>query len=104
MKKSIHKITDLSFTLSAVNSAKLTALGEVSTSGWTEGELGTDRVGDGILHLDFSAKPPSGIVQEVITPISAERIIQLGSQPQDITVHSTSNEMSLTLPGAGDPK
>lgn len=103
MKELIFRIVEVTYTLTSVNRATIVVLGEVSTSGWTEPEIGNPRVGDGILHLDFVAQRPTGIVLEVITPISAKYDQSLGNEPQDVTVHSRTNEMSVTLPAIGDP-
>jgi hypothetical protein len=104
MKQLIYKLTDLQYTLSGANRATLLAKGETSTPGWTEVELGNERIGDGILHLDFIGQPAEGIEPQVTAPVSAERDRLLGSQPQDITVHSATNELSVQLPAMGDPK
>ena len=103
MKQIIHRIIDVDFTVTSVNRATLRVRGEASTPGWTGEELSNDRVGDGILHLDLVAQPPPEIVPQVITAITVSRIMNLGSQPQDVTVHSATNEMSVTLPVGGDP-
>lgn len=103
MKQKVSKLTDLTFTLSSSNKALVTAAGEVPTLGWTDQELGNDRVGDGILHTDFLAQAPTGLPGSAISPISVERSFLLQGQPQDITVHSETNELSVTLPAMGDP-
>lgn len=102
MKQLVGELTNLTYRLSSVNRATLHAEGEVSTSGWTEPQLDRPRVGDGILHLDFVARPPGGNASQVITPISAEYAVPLALQRQEITVHAATNELSLRLPAAGD--
>jgi len=102
MKQLIWKLTNLTYSLSSVNRATLHAEGEVSTSGWTEPQLDRPRVADGILHLDFVARPLDGNTLQVIAPISAEHAVPLGPQPQEITVHAATNELSLRLPATGD--
>jgi hypothetical protein len=103
MKELIDNIRGLTFTLSSVNRAKLVANGEVTTGGWTGGELTNPRMGDGILHLDFVAQPPAGPSTDAIEEIDATYLQMLAGQPQDVTVHTTHNEMSVRLPAAGDP-
>ena len=88
MKQKVSKVTDLTFTLSSPNKALVTAAGEVPTLGWTNPELGNDRVGDGILHADFLAEAPTGGPATTISPISVPRSFPLGAQAQDVTVHS----------------
>ncbi len=102
MKQLIGKLTNLTYSLPSVNRATLHAEGEVSTSGWTEPQLDRPRIGDGILHLDFVARSPDGDTLQVITPISTEHAVPLGPQPQEITVHAATNELSLRLPATGD--
>jgi hypothetical protein len=104
MKEKIYNLTDVTFTLSSPNRATLSATGEASTPGWTELELGNQRIGDGTIHLDFLGAPPAGNVIQVLTPAAAQRTMLLGPQPQSVTVHSASNDMSIQLPAAGDPK
>jgi hypothetical protein len=104
MKELIYKLTGLTYELSSANRATLLAQGEASTPGWTELRLGNERVGDGILHLDFVGKPPDDIVTQVVTPVSTRHSLMLGPQPQDVTVHSATNELSVQLPAAGDHK
>jgi hypothetical protein len=104
MKQLIYKLTGLTYELSSTNRATLSAQGDAATPGWTDLELGNERVGDGILHFDFVGKPPDGIVTQVVTPVSTKHGVVLGSQPQDVTVHSATNELSVRLPAAGDPK
>ena len=102
MKQLIYKLTGLTYELSSTNRATLSAQGEVATSGWTDLELDNERVSDGILHFDLVGKPPDGIVTEIVTPASTKHNVMLGSQPQEITVHAVTNELSLRLPATGD--
>jgi hypothetical protein len=103
MKDKVSKLTDLNFSLTSANKALVKAKGEVSTLGWSDPELGNDRLGDGILHIDFLAQPPAGVPGQAISPIEAQRSFPLGPQAQEITVHSASNDTVITLPAAGDP-
>lgn len=102
-KKTINRIVSLSFTLTNVNRAKIAAVGEVTSGGWSAGELVNPRVGDGILHLDFVATPPSGPSDDALHPIEASYTQWLAAQPQEVTVHAERNEESITLPATGDP-
>jgi hypothetical protein len=99
----IDSIQDLTFTLTSVNWAKLTAKGEVTTGGWTGGELTNPRIGDGILHLDFVAQPPTGPATDAFEEIEATYLQLLAGQPQDVTVHAARNQMDIRLPAVGDP-
>lgn len=102
MQKLIRKLAEVTYKLASVNRVTLHAQGEVSTSGWTEPQLDRPRVGNCILHLDFVAGPPDGEALQAITPIGAEHALPLGPQPQEVTVHSATNELSVRLPAAGD--
>lgn len=102
-KEPVLEITGLEWTLGSTNKAILTAKGKVPTTGWTQPELVNPRIGDGILHLDFVALPPLGGSGNAITDIEAELSLPLGPQPQDVTVHTETNEMSIRLPAIGDP-
>jgi hypothetical protein len=102
-KQLISRVTELTYTLSSVNRATILATGEVTTGGWTEGELANPRIGDGILHLDFVAKPPEGPSTDALAKIEARYSQPLGGEPQDVTVHAARNEMSVRLPALGDP-
>ena len=99
----IDNIKELTFTLTSVNRAKLVAKGEVTTGGWTDGELTNPRIGDGILHLDFVAQPPTGPATDAFAKIEATYLQLLAGQPQDVTVHAARNQMDVRLPAVGDP-
>jgi hypothetical protein len=102
-KQLIDRVTELTYTLSSVNRATILATGEVTSGGWSEGELTNPRIGDGILHLDFVAKPPEGPSTDAIEKIEAKHSQLLAGEPQDVTVHAARNEMSVRLPAVGDP-
>ena len=102
-KQLVSRVTELTYTLSSVNRATILATGEVTSGGWSGGELANPRIGDGILHLDFVANAPEGPSTDALEKIEAQRSHLLGGQAQDVTVHASGNEMSLTLPAIGDP-
>lgn len=102
-KQLVSRVTELTHTLSSVNRATILATGEVTTGGWSEGELTNARIGDGILHLDFVAKPPEGPSTDALEKIEARHSQLLGGDHQDVTVHAAQNEMSVRLPAIGDP-
>lgn len=102
-KQLVNRVTELTYTLSSANRATILATGEVTSGGWTEGELTNPRIGDGILHLDFVAKPPDGPSTDALEKIEATHSQLLGSDPQDVTVHAAKNEMDVRLPAMGDP-
>lgn len=104
MRRLIYKLTGLTYELSSTNRATLLAQGDAATPGWADLDLGNEPRGDGILHFDLVGKPPDGIVTQVVTPVSTKHDVMLGSQPQEVTVHFVSNELSVWLPAVGDPK
>lgn len=99
----IDSIKELSFTLTSVNRAKIVAKGEVTTGGWTGAELTNPRIGDGILHLDFVALPPTGPATDAFEKIEATYLQLLAGQPQEVTVYTAGNDMDVRLPASGDP-
>lgn len=103
MKEPVDSIKELTFTLTSVSQAKILAKGEVRTGGWTEGELVRRGIGDGILHFDFVATPPEKPSTDAFEEIEADYSQMLAGQPQEITVHAATNEMSIRLPEVGDP-
>ena len=103
MNKKIRTLESLTFTLTNVNRALVTARGTVPTDGWTEPELGNEHVDDGTTHLDFLATPPRGAAADVISHLEAGCTFFLVGKPREITVHAETNEMRVTLPALGDP-
>lgn len=90
------------------------AQGEVPTSGWTSPRLSIyvyiQPPADGIQDFDFIATAPSGIVLQVISPISAQTTLQdidvenywgPGMPLKGIRVHSASNKIEVVF-GKGD--
>ncbi len=87
----------------------IVALGQVSTTGWTASRLEPffylTPPKDGILDLDFSASPPTGLAGDVITPISASIVIGKsigdfwgkGVALSGLKVHATSNVFDLPI-------
>ena len=103
MKTKVSKLVDLTFSITSGNKALVIAIGEVPTSGWLEPELTNDRTVDRIFHSDFVGTKPTAAAAQVLTPIRAERSFLLRPQEQQLTIHSETNERSVTLPAAGDP-
>lgn len=105
MKKLIREITDLNFTLSDVNRAIVTAVGDVPTTGWTSPELidSPDKSpSNDIVHFDFVAEESTGLTGQMITPITTNRTVVL--MGQEVMVRSESNEKAIRLPAAGDSR
>jgi hypothetical protein len=79
-KVKIHEIESVGISITGAAMVKVTAVGDVPTSGWTGGQLvgsanHKDGSGDGnviTMHYDFVAVKPTGVVSQVITKITAE--------------------------------
>lgn len=74
MKTKIMDVVSASCALLKTNPARLqiVASGFVNTAGWSAPELANPRLdANGVLSLDFVANPPTGIVAQVVSPISA---------------------------------
>ena len=75
--------------------------GHTATSGWTHPELGQwmyiKEPADGILDLDFLASPPTGIVLQVLTPISVTQAFPVPGWVKGVRIHSSSNKIVTML-------
>jgi len=96
----VREITDLSFALVGVNRAIVKAVGNVPTTGWTNPELADSGQVDLGVRFDFVAKSPSGAASQLITEITASKIVPLAGQ--NIVIRSKTNERSIQLPEPGD--
>ena len=55
---------------------------------------------DGMYDFDFDATPPTGIVPQVLTPISAELVLtEIPKGMKGVKVHSKSNSKEAKLEG-----
>jgi hypothetical protein len=78
------------------------ARGQVGSPGWTNATL-TPRViparpAGGIWAVDFTAKPPSGIVPQVVTPINAERRWAAPARLKAVRIISRTNSIVVRVP------
>jgi hypothetical protein len=78
------------------------ARGRVGTTGWTHAML-TPRVyvappANGIWEIDFTARPPHGIVPQVVTPISAQRSWAAPRSLRGIRIVSRTNSIVVRAP------
>jgi hypothetical protein len=85
---------ELSLTRSIPPQVIISCNGSVSTPGWEKPELilHPSAPRDGIYHFDFCAHPPSGNVQQLITPISASYTMK--DKPADfkgVRINASSN-------------
>lgn len=80
---------------------QLTAKGEVSTSGWSAPDLIARAYevppDDGILDLDFTARPPKGIALTVISPISVKVQLDAPTWLKGVRIHSNTTALELPL-------
>ncbi|HET9640953.1 MAG TPA: hypothetical protein VFP12_17300 [Allosphingosinicella sp.] len=83
-------------------SVMICARGRVGTRGWTNAML-TPRVyiappANGIWEVDFTARPPRGIVPQVVTPISARRYWAAHRGLRGIRIVSRTNSIVVRAP------
>lgn len=82
---------------------QVTAMGEVSSSGWTAPmlEARTYKMppADGFLDLDFTAARPTGIALTVISPISATAQFVAPEWLKGVRIHGNSGALELPLNG-----
>ena len=83
-------------------SVLICARGRVGTRGWTNARL-TPRVyvappANGIWEVDFTARPPHGIVAQVVTPISAKHYWAAPRNLRGIRIVSRTNSIVVRAP------
>lgn len=83
-------------------SVLICARGRVGTRGWTNAML-TPRVyvappANGIWEVDFTARPPSGIVPQVVTPIAAELSWAAPRNIRGVRILSRTNSIVVRAP------
>ncbi|MER9215868.1 hypothetical protein NKI54_28065 [Mesorhizobium sp. M0663] len=85
----------------------VSAKGTVPTTGWTQPDLAPWSYiappKDGILDLDFVATQPTGLVLEVICPISVTKAFQIPAWVLGVRVHSSTNKVEAMIAGAKKP-
>lgn len=81
------------------------ATGQVGTPGWTGAELKpmeTELSADGILDLEFIGEPPTGIVIQVVTPISANIVWKKDvDRLVGVKVHTRTNDITRLVSQSG---
>ncbi|MEX1366648.1 MAG: hypothetical protein AB1Z98_26215 [Nannocystaceae bacterium] len=94
---------------------QIDATGTASTPGWSDPRLvmrdfGGELPPDGIVHLDFVAEPPEGIVPQVLAPIAATyrwpQFETYAKQLRGVRVHAKTNAVDAPyaegpVPGPG---
>lgn len=92
--------------LSAPPKLSVVAFAEVPTLGYSEPEVrvfGTALAADGVVTAGVFAKPPSGLAADVISPVTAEGIVDYDSDAVT-AVHLVGSQASLLcLPGGNEP-
>ncbi|MEO6433726.1 MAG: hypothetical protein ABIO29_07090 [Sphingomicrobium sp.] len=73
------------------------ATGKVSTSGWSNPELTPfvyiNPPADGIQDFDFVADKPTGITNQLITPVKAKYVARCENWVKGVRVHAANNKM-----------
>lgn len=85
----------------------ITVYGQVSSGGWTAGTLSPVEYvmppADGIQDFDFIATPPTGVVIQVVLPITAHYVMQnIPSWLKGVRVHSQTNTVEAKLVDAAE--
>ena len=83
---------------------KIEAHGKAASMGWTQPTLSPhvyiQPPPDGIYDFDFDAVPPTGIVPQVLTPISAELVLtEIPKGMKGVRVHAKTNSKGAKLEG-----
>lgn len=112
-KTKVHEIKTVKLSVSGAAKIKVVVAGTVGTGGWTEAELvasatraekpeNSDVV---TVHFDFVATKPTGVVTQVITPISAETSLPApgAGKTLKVIVHSETNEKEDSIKSPLDP-
>jgi hypothetical protein len=81
----------------------VSALGSVTTGGWTQPDLVPwmyiAAPPDGILDLDFVATSPTGIALQVVSKIGVAKTFAVPNRVKGVRVHSFQNKMEALLEG-----
>jgi hypothetical protein len=104
----VYSVDHVHLTFLSLNGIKIiliTAFGRVTTTGWSQAHLQPvmyiQAPPDGIWDFVFVAKPPSGIVAEVVTPI-ATTYLWKGYDLKGVRIHSATN--TITQKVTDEPK
>lgn len=102
MSTKILKVDSVELRLLKSNPPQLliTANGTVSTTGWENPELLILKIApiNGIYQFDFYAAPPTGIVPQILMPISASHVLE--EIPKDfkgVQINTSSNSIEQKL-------
>jgi hypothetical protein len=106
----VYSVNHVHFTFLSFGGTRIvliTALGMVTTTGWSQAHLQPfiyiQPPPDGIWDLVFVAKPPSGIVADVVSPICTTYVWKLGGYDlKGVRVHSATN--TITQKVTDEPK
>ena len=101
----IYSVEHAHFTFLSLNRTRIlliTAFGMVTTTGWTQGHLQPfiyiQPPPDGIWDFVFVARPPSGVVAEMISPISATYVWKMvGYDLKGVRIHSATKTITQLI-------
>lgn len=104
MTKKILTVLDVKLAIKKSNPPNLfiVAHGEVTTTGWSNGQLipyvYITPPKDGIYEFDFVADPPTGISGQMISPINAECVWpDFPSDLNGVKVYASTNSITANL-------
>lgn len=91
----VEEVQVVVFKLGPVDVFAVWAKGHVPTTGWTNIELDTVFYlvppKDGIMEFDFDGKAPSGIVGQVVLPVTAEKVLPMPKWLKGVRVCAREN-------------
>jgi hypothetical protein len=103
-KELIYEVNNVTITYIKKNPPeyRIDATGKTATAGWSKAELSAvvyvQPPPDGIYDYQFVAEPPSNVSSQVLTPISAQKV--LGKMPKGfrgVRVQAVSNKKEALL-------
>ncbi|HSM87199.1 MAG TPA: hypothetical protein VLT16_13660 [Candidatus Limnocylindrales bacterium] len=101
----VYSVEHVHFTFLSLRKSRIiliTAYGLVTTTGWSQAHLQPyiyiQAPPDGIWDFVFVAKPPSGIVAEIISPIATTYVWNLGNYDlKGVRVHSATKTITQRI-------
>jgi hypothetical protein len=103
-KELIYEVDNVTITYIKRNPPeyRIDATGKTTTAGWSKSELSAvvyiQPPPDGIYDYHFVAEPPSGMSSQLLTPISAQKVLEkMPNGFRGVRVRATSNTKEALL-------
>lgn len=97
-------VTPIATSNASVSQVVVAAEGHVTTGGWKSPELRprpiASTTSDGFLEFNFVARPPAPgtVVSELVSPVSASRLVNVPANFQGVRVYSANNSVEAAAP------